>query len=45
VSVYLPPDDIQALDRLADLRTMKTGKNTSRADLVREAIKLLLAQK
>ena len=39
VTVYLPPEDIAALDRLADLRTVRTGKNTSRSDLVREAVK------
>jgi Arc/MetJ-type ribon-helix-helix transcriptional regulator len=43
VTVYLSPEDIAALDRLADLRTVRTGKNTSRSDLVREAVKLLLA--
>jgi Arc/MetJ-type ribon-helix-helix transcriptional regulator len=42
VTVYLPPEDIAALDRLADLRTVWTGKNTSRSDLVREAVKRLL---
>jgi Arc/MetJ-type ribon-helix-helix transcriptional regulator len=42
VTVYLPPEDIAALDRLADLRTVRTGKNTSRSDLVREAVKMLL---
>lgn len=42
VTVYLPPEDIAALDRLADLRTTRTGKNTSRTDLVREAVKRLL---
>jgi Arc/MetJ-type ribon-helix-helix transcriptional regulator len=42
VTVYLPAEDIAALDRLADLRTVRTGKNTSRSDLVREAVKLLL---
>src|SRR4030095_277484 len=26
VTVYLPPEDIAALDRLADLRTVRTGK-------------------
>jgi len=43
VTVYLSPEDIATLDRLADLRTVRTGKNTSRTDLVREAVKLLLA--
>jgi Arc/MetJ-type ribon-helix-helix transcriptional regulator len=38
VTVYLSPEDIAALDRLADLRTVRTGKNTSRSDLVREAV-------
>jgi Arc/MetJ-type ribon-helix-helix transcriptional regulator len=42
VTVYLSPEDIAALDRLADLRTVRTGKNTSRSDLVREAVKRLL---
>jgi Arc/MetJ-type ribon-helix-helix transcriptional regulator len=42
VTVYLPPEDIAALDRLADLRTVRTGKNTSRTDLVREAVRMLL---
>ena len=42
VTVYLSPEDIAALDRLADLRTVRTGKNTSRSDLVREAVKTLL---
>ena len=42
VTVYLSPEDIAALDRLADLRTVRTGKNTSRSDLVREAVKKLL---
>jgi Arc/MetJ-type ribon-helix-helix transcriptional regulator len=42
VTVYLPPKDIAALDRLADLRTVRTGNNTSRSDLVREAVKRLL---
>ncbi len=42
VTVYLPPEDVAALDRLADLRTVRTGKNTSRSDLVREAVKRLL---
>jgi len=42
VTVYLSPEDIAALDRLADLRTVRTGKNTSRSDLVREAVKMLL---
>ena len=42
VTVYLPPEDVAALDRLADLRTVRTGKNTSRSDLVREAVKMLL---
>jgi Arc/MetJ-type ribon-helix-helix transcriptional regulator len=42
VTVYLPPEDIAALDRLVDLRTVRTGKNTSRSDLVREAVKMLL---
>jgi Arc/MetJ-type ribon-helix-helix transcriptional regulator len=42
VTVYLSSEDITALDRLADLRTVRTGKNTSRSDLVREAVKLLL---
>ena len=41
VSIYLAPADIAALDRLADRRTVQ-GKNTSRSDLVREAVKLLL---
>jgi hypothetical protein len=41
VTVYLSPADIAALDRLADRRTV-TGKNTSRTDLVREAVKRLL---
>jgi Arc/MetJ-type ribon-helix-helix transcriptional regulator len=41
VTIYLPPEDIAALDRLADRRTV-TGKNTSRTDLVREAVKQLL---
>jgi hypothetical protein len=43
VTVYLSPEDIAALDRLADLRTVCTGKNTSRTDLVREAVRILLA--
>lgn len=43
VTVYLPPEDIAALDRLGDLRTVRTGKNTSRSELVREAVKRLLA--
>ena len=43
VTVYLSPEDIAALDRLADLRTVRTGNNTSRTDLVREAVKRLLA--
>jgi hypothetical protein len=43
VTVYLAPEDIAALDRLADLRTVRTGKNTSRTDLVREAVRILLA--
>jgi hypothetical protein len=30
VTVYLSPEDIAALDRLADRRTVRTGKNTSR---------------
>jgi Arc/MetJ-type ribon-helix-helix transcriptional regulator len=42
VTVYLSPADIAALDRLADRRTVRTGKSTSRSDLVREAVKLLL---
>jgi Arc/MetJ-type ribon-helix-helix transcriptional regulator len=42
VTVYLSSEDIAALDRLADLRTIRTGKNTSRSDLVREAVKRLL---
>jgi hypothetical protein len=42
VTVYLSPEDIAALDRLADLRTVRTGKNTSRTDLVREAVRILL---
>ena len=42
VTVYLSPEDIAALDQLADLRTVRTGKNTSRSDLVREAVKMLL---
>jgi Arc/MetJ-type ribon-helix-helix transcriptional regulator len=42
VTVYLSPEDIAALDRLADLRTVRTGNNTSRSDLVREAVKRLL---
>jgi len=42
VTVYLSPEDIAALDRLADLRTVHTGKNTSRTELVREAVKRLL---
>jgi Arc/MetJ-type ribon-helix-helix transcriptional regulator len=42
VTVYLSPEDIASLDRLADLRTIRTGKNTSRSDLVREAVKKLL---
>jgi Arc/MetJ-type ribon-helix-helix transcriptional regulator len=42
--VYLSPEDITALDRLADLRTVRTGKNTSRTDLVREAVRMLLAR-
>jgi Arc/MetJ-type ribon-helix-helix transcriptional regulator len=42
VTVYLAPEDVAALDRLADLRTVRTGKNTSRSDLVREAVKMLL---
>jgi Arc/MetJ-type ribon-helix-helix transcriptional regulator len=42
VTVYLAPADIAALDRLADRRTVRTGKSTSRSDLVREAVKLLL---
>ena len=42
VTVYLSPQDIAALDRLADLRTVRTGNNTSRTDLVREAVKRLL---
>lgn len=48
VTVYLSPEDITALDRLADrltdLRTVRTGKNTSRTDLVREAVRMLLAR-
>jgi Arc/MetJ-type ribon-helix-helix transcriptional regulator len=43
VTVYLSPEDIAALDRLADLRTVCTGKNPSRTDLVREAVRILLA--
>ena len=42
VTVYLSPEVIAALDRLADLRTVRTGKNTSRSDLVREAVKRLV---
>jgi len=42
VTVYLSPEDVAALDRMADLRTVRTGKNTSRSDLVREAVKMLL---
>ena len=44
VTVYLSPEDIAALDRLADLRTVRTGKNTSRTDLVREGVRMLLAR-
>jgi Arc/MetJ-type ribon-helix-helix transcriptional regulator len=44
VTVYLSPEDIAALDRLADLRTFRTGKNTSRTDLVREGVRMLLAR-
>ena len=44
VTVYLSPEDIAALDRLADLRTVRTGKNTSRTDLVREGVRILLAR-
>ena len=43
VTVYLAPADVAALDRLADLRTAQTGKDTSRSDLVREAVQRLLA--
>jgi Arc/MetJ-type ribon-helix-helix transcriptional regulator len=42
VTVSRPPEDIAALDRLADRRTVRTGKSTSRTDLVREAVKKLL---
>ena len=42
VTVYLSPQDTAALDRLADLRIVRTGKNTSQSDLVREAVKMLL---
>jgi Arc/MetJ-type ribon-helix-helix transcriptional regulator len=42
VTVYLSPEDIAVLDRLADRRTVRTGKNTSRTELVREAVKKLL---
>jgi Arc/MetJ-type ribon-helix-helix transcriptional regulator len=44
VTVYLSPEDIAALDRLADLRTVRTGKNTSRTDFVREGVRMLLAR-
>ena len=42
VTVYLSPADIAALDRLADMRTVRTGKNTSRTDLIRQAVRSLL---
>ena len=41
ITVYLAPHAIAALDRLADRRTIQ-GENTSRSDLVREAVQLLL---
>lgn len=41
VTIYLGPQDIAALDRLADRRTVR-GKNTSRSELIREAVLLLL---
>ena len=43
VTVYLSPEDIARLDRLADRRTVQ-GKNTSRSDLIREAVRLLLTE-
>jgi Arc/MetJ-type ribon-helix-helix transcriptional regulator len=43
VTVYLSTEDIAGLDRLADRRTVQ-GKNTSRSDLIREAVRLLLAE-
>jgi Arc/MetJ-type ribon-helix-helix transcriptional regulator len=44
VTVYLSPEDIAGLDRLADRRTVQTGKNTSRSDVIREAVRLLLTE-
>ena len=41
VTTYLPPADLAALAKLADRRTLR-GKNTSRSDLIREAVRLLL---
>jgi hypothetical protein len=36
--IYLSPDIRDALDRLADRRESQTGRLTSRADVVREAL-------
>jgi Arc/MetJ-type ribon-helix-helix transcriptional regulator len=43
VTVYLSPEDIAGLDRLADRRTVQ-GKNTSRSDVIRDAVKRLLEE-
>jgi uncharacterized protein (UPF0297 family) len=41
ITVYIASSDVAALDRLADLRTVQ-AKNTSRTELIREAVKKLL---
>jgi hypothetical protein len=38
VNIYMPPAMITALDRRVDQEILRTGRNVSRADLIREAV-------
>lgn len=38
VSIYLPPDVLDALDRLVDRRLQRSGYAISRTDVIRQAI-------
>lgn len=38
VSVYLPPDMLEALDREVDRRFLRSGHAISRTDIIRQAI-------
>ena len=38
VCLYLPPEVLEALDRLVEMQTQRTGRHTNRTDVIREAI-------